>query len=180
MFDEDITKRLKEKLIVLYVLNESNYPMSMGELEDVLLPTDLINILSLVETLEELISSALVEHISGKYDLYKISDEGKETILIFDEKINEFHREKLNRQVGLFKREKKNKNFINASYSKIKEDASIVKMTINEGDSSLIELTIRVPSNEHAEKMVKRWKRNAVDIFQGIVKLFEDEKKTDD
>ncbi len=173
MFNENTTRELKKKLLILYILNEVSTPMTMGEIEDIVLPTKLIELLMIAGLLDSLVQSNMVEILEGKYELYSITEEGRESITIFDDKINDYHRKQLNEKIGLFKREKKNAKFISAEYKKISENASVVDCVINEGDSPLIELKVRVPSNEHADRMVKLWKKDALDIFQKIIKIFE-------
>lgn len=174
MFSEDTARALRSKLLLLYVFKKAAPALTMPDIEEIVLPTKIIGLLEIPDVMVELIEAGLIDELSSdEYTLYSITDEGMQTIDVFADKINSFHKRELDELIRTFRRERENVKFVSASYKKVAEDSSIVSCKIKESGGTLIELNIRVLTNEQAEKMVERWKQNALDIFQGIVKMLE-------
>ncbi len=174
MLDENKSKEFREKLIILYLLSEVGTPLSMGEIEDILLPLDILELLAITGNMTNLIDSEMLEEIEKDNKImYSLSESGVESISALEFKLNDYHREKLDRAISIFKQEKKNKSFVKAEYTKIAKNQSIVECQINEAGMPLIKMELRVPTNEQANKICDAWNSRGVDIFQEILKLFE-------
>ncbi len=172
MFSQDINNSFREKLLILYLLNEAHLPLSMGEIEEILLPEEIMELLTISKNLSELVETNLVNEITdGNQHLYELKEMGLESLTVFKEKINDYHKAKLDMAINVFKRKKSKERFIKAEYKKVGKDETIVECHINEMDKPLIKLELRVPTNEEAERICDAWNKRGVEIFQEILKV---------
>ncbi len=173
MFSQDINNSFREKLLVLYLLKEAHLPLSMGEIEELLLPEEIMELLSISKNLSELVETNLVNEITdGSQNLYELNPMGSESLSVFKEKINDYHKAKLDMAINVFKRKKSREKFIKAEYKKVGKDETIVECHINEMGKTLMKLELRVPTNDEAERICEAWNKRGVNIFQEILKAF--------
>lgn len=165
---------LRDKLIILYVIYKAENPITFAELEALLLKTELIDYMKMAEALESLVQTAFVEAMEGEdFTLLMLTEQGRKSLISLESKINSYHRELIDAEMDSYLRDKKQKLFSSASYNKIAENATFVNMRLNEDFRELFNLTIRVGSNEEAERMVEAWEKNAISIFHAITAMFD-------
>ncbi len=170
----DVNNSFREKLQILYLLDEANIVLSMGEIEEILLSEELSELLIISKNLSELVESKLVDEIAdGSENLYFLSEAGKDSLEALKDKINDYHKAKLDMAVNVFKRKKAKAKFINATYKKIDKNETIVECEINELDKPLIKFELRLPTNEQAEQICENWKNRGTELFQEILKVLE-------
>ncbi len=171
---EDENKYFREKLIILYLLYELGFPISIGDIEEILLSQEILELLVISEVLRELCElNLVVEEYKENIVYYSLSKSAQDVLLPLLPKINDFHKAKLDMAISVFKRKKAKAKFINAEYKKIAEDETVVECVINEDEKRLIKIDLRVYSNEQAEKLCEAWKNRGFDIFQDLMKSFE-------
>ncbi len=172
--NQDINNSFREKLQILYLLNEANIVLSMGEIEEILLSEELSELLIINKNLSELVTSNLVDEITdGRENLYAINEAGRASLDALRDKINDYHKAKLDMAVNVFKRKKSKEKFINATYKKIDKNETVVTCQINELDKPLITLELRLPTNEQAEQICDNWNNRGTELFQEILKILE-------
>lgn len=172
--DFEAGRELRNKLLVLYTIYKAENPITYAELENIMLKLDIMDYMSMAETIGSLVDTQFVEVIEGRdFRLLMLTEQGTKALLSLDNKINTYHREEIDREMVSFLDDKRQKMFSSASYTKVAENATLVNMRLNEDFRELFNLTIRVGSNEEAEKMLKIWEDNAVDMFHAITKMFE-------
>ncbi len=172
--NQEVNNSFREKLQLLYLLDESGLVLSMGEIQEILLGQDLSELLIISKNLSELVESKLVDEITdGDEILYTLNEAGKSSLEALKDKINDYHKAKLDLAVNVLKRRKSKEKFINASYKKIDKNETILKCEINELDKPLIKLELRLPTNEDAEKICDAWNNRGIELFQEIMKVLE-------
>lgn len=156
------------------MLDEVGLALSMGEMEEILLGHEILELFIITKNLTELLETGLVEEIAdGQINLYRINKVGRDSLEAFRDKINEYHRARLELAVNLFKRKRSREKFIKASYRKVDSNETIVNCQINEMERPLFRLELRVPSNEEAEKICRAWNDRGVELFQEILQVLE-------
>ncbi|MFA6941705.1 MAG: DUF4364 family protein [Clostridiaceae bacterium] len=172
---EDTLELAEFKLIVLYIINQVNMPISKSKITEIVLENNFINYFTLQQYIEELLSSSLLKYKENddKNRLY-ITDRGKKVLSFFQNRINP---EKI-LQVN---------NYLNGKLSKIKEEISIngdytldgenylVDLKAKENDSLLMELKLSVVSKKQALDLIKLWKENSSDIYNKIIQILINE-----
>jgi predicted transcriptional regulator len=174
MFDD--TLELAEfKLLVLYIINQVNVPISKSKITEIILENNFINYFTLVQYIEELLSSSLLKYKEDddKSRLY-ITDRGKKVLSFFQNRIRPEKMLQIN-------------NYLNGKISKIKEEIMIngdyaldgesylVDLKANENDSLLMDLKLNVASKKQALDLIKLWKENSSDIYNKIIQILINE-----
>lgn len=172
---EDTLELAEFKLLVLYIINQVNMPLSKSKITDIVLENNFINYFTLQQYIDELLSSSLLKYKENddKNRLY-ITDRGKKVLSFFQNRINP---EKI-LQVN---------NYLNGKLSKIKEEILIngdytidgenylVDLKAKEYDSLLMELKLSVVSKKQALDLIKLWKENSSDIYNKIIQILINE-----
>lgn len=172
---EDTLELAEFKLLVLYIINQVNMPLSKSKITDIVLENNFINYFTLHQYIDELLSSSLLKYKENddKNRLY-ITDRGKKVLSFFQNRINP---EKI-LQVN---------NYLNGKLSKIKEEILIngdytidgenylVDLKAKEYDSLLMELKLSVVSKKQALDLIKLWKENSSDIYNKIIQILINE-----
>jgi len=172
---EDTLELAEFKLLVLYIINQVNMPVSKSKITEIVLENNFINYFTLQQYIEELLSSSLLKYKENddKSRLY-ITDRGKKVLSFFENRINP---EKI-LQVN---------NYLNGKLNKIKEEILIngdytldgenylVDLKAKENDSLLMELKLSVVSKKQALDLIKLWKENSSDIYNKIIQILINE-----
>lgn len=169
-----ITDELRYKLLILFTLNEIKVLISKKDLENIILDAEILDFFNTSILIDELIESELI--ISKKKDnteMLSISDEGMLSVNAFFSKINNYHKKLTLAAINRFNQKREKEKHILASYTKISENSTILNLNLKDEDFDLINININMPSNEAAEKFCKIWEKDAISMFQKILRLFE-------
>lgn len=159
------------KLMILYLLEQVNYPLTEDRISDFFLSREYTNYFTLKQALSELLEADLIHvHKVRNSTRYDISPEGEQTFQFFGKKLSpeiladmdDFLREnriRIRNEVG-----------ITADYWKSGMQDYRIKCEINEGHSSLLTLEFSSPDESQAELMCSRWKECSQDIYVFILK----------
>lgn len=159
------------KLIVLYMLNKVNFPLTNTQISGFFLDKEYTTYFTLQQALSGLLESDFisVETIRNT-SYYYITSEGIETLNFFYKKISP----PIIDDVDIFlienKYELRNEVGTIADYYKSTNQDYIVHCQVKEGKSTLIELNISVPSKEDAYDMCNNWKDSSQEIYAFIMK----------
>lgn len=172
--EEDKLRELRDKLSILYALSISKFPLTRSELEELVLRLELMDYIKLGETVESLIEAGFIGEISSdEYRLVRLTELGVESLTALLPRINAYTKSRIDGELASLIAKKDETSFTGASYRKIREDITMVKLDINDEDGTLLELNLRAGSNEKAISMINIWKKDAVDILHAVYKIFE-------
>ncbi|MBE5947612.1 MAG: DUF4364 family protein [Lachnospiraceae bacterium] len=159
------------KLIILYMLNKINFPMSNTQISEFMLGKEYTNYFNLQQIISELLEADFlrIESSNSRTTLYEITPEGKETLLYFSNKLSNSIKEDINSYLAANKYEIKKEGSISADFFKATSGDYIVHCVIREGESTPIELNVACPSEEQAEIMCSKWRDASQDIYQHIM-----------
>ncbi|MCR5655229.1 MAG: DUF4364 family protein [Lachnospiraceae bacterium] len=159
------------KLIVLYMLDRSGYPLTRAQIDDCVLEHEYTGYLPLQQALGELEDANMIlMHRYHNRTQVSLTDEGTETIRFFLQEVPERIRkeidEYLKENVGAL-REAIN---VTASYKINKKGHYDVTLTIKERDEVLSEIRLNVPDEESAIDLCDRWQEKHESVYQMLVK----------
>lgn len=154
------------KLIILYMLNKVDFPLTTAQISEFILDKGYTTFFKLQSTLSEMIESDLiVSETNHNRTLYHLTENGKETIHFFKNKISPA----IQKDIDDFLKEKE--------YD-LKEEASVkteyylntnheyeVRCRIVENGFSLIDLKLTVPTETEAETIANNWTRKNQEIY---------------
>lgn len=159
------------KLIILYMLNKVNFPLTNAQLIEFFSEKNYASYFTLQNVINELLSSHLisVEKIRNS-SYYHITSEGSETLGFFVNKIPGAIVDDMDIYLMKNKYELRNEVGTIADYYKSTNQDYIVHCQVKEGQGTLIEINISVPSKEEASAMCNQWKDASQEIYKFVMK----------
>ena len=135
------------KLMVLYMLDKVNFPLSNSQIADFMLDRQYTNYFTLQEVLSSLASDGFVQILTYRSSTqYKLTKEGIDTISFFYNKISQAIRDDIDKY--------------------LKDNKYDLKC---EGNTNLIELNVAVPLESQADAMCARWRDASQDIYDFVM-----------
>lgn len=158
------------KLIVLYMLDRVNSPMTNAQISQFMLEKGYTNYFTLQGVLNTLLEDGFITveayHSSTHYN---ITESGKETVNFFKYKISP----SIISDINLFLSENKYelKEAVNtiSEYYKANNNDYAVHCQVKENGVPVIDLTITVPDEQQADSMCGKWKDASPDIYEFIM-----------
>lgn len=159
------------KLMILYMLNKVNFPLTTSQLSSFLLDQNYTNYFTLQQVISELVDSHLIScETVRNSSYYHITSEGSETIGLFSNKIPGAIVDDMDIYLMDNKYELRNEVGTLADYYKSANSDYIVHCQVKEGRSTLIEINVSVPTKEEASSMCSKWKEASQSIYAYIMK----------
>ncbi|MBS6397271.1 MAG: DUF4364 family protein [Clostridiales bacterium] len=159
------------KLIVLKMLDQVDSPLSNSQISEFILDKEYTNYFTLQQVLSEMDETGLVTvSTSHNSSLYHITDIGKSTLEFFGDKISDA----ICRDIDIYLEEKevdiRNSLAVTADYFPGSSNDYLVRCQVREENSTLIDLTLSVPSEKQAVSMCNHWSEKSQDIYAYIMK----------
>jgi predicted transcriptional regulator len=163
----EIQELAENKLIILYILNRINMPITDEQLSKIVLDNRLMNYFYLKQYIDELIESGFVMIEEEKYH---ITEKGIEILKLFFTRIPFETRQKIDEYILLNKEKIKQESQYIATYYKKAENQYIANCKVVENGIVLIELNINVVNSEQAKLICDNWKQKSQDVYAYIIK----------
>ena len=158
------------KLIVLYMLEKVDFPLTNGQISEFILDKGYTNYFSLQQTLSELVEANFIRvETSHNRTLYHLTTEGEETIQFFKNNISSAIQSDIDTFIAEKRYELRNEVSVKADFYQNKNLEYDVRCQIIEGDTSLIDLTITVPTADQAETVANNWRKKNQEIYAQIM-----------
>lgn len=167
-----MTKPAKElavnKLIILFIFNEMDFPLLKGQVTDIVLQNNLINYFDLQQSFHELEKLQMIQKVKNK-EQYVITSIGQKTITALITRIPK----EITELIKIYTA--KNKDIIRletqvfASYIKKSDVEYIVVLKVVENDITLIELKINVVSAIQAKQICAKWKQSYSLVYNQVI-----------
>lgn len=158
------------KLIILYMLNGVDFPMTKAQIGDFILEKEYTNFITLQQVIGELIDAELVtaQSIRNRTHL-SITKEGKETLNFFENQINDSIKADIRNFFENNEIQMRNEVSVLADFYKSTSGEYEAHLTAKEKDVNLIDLKISVPSEETASAICDNWQRKNQEIYQYLI-----------
>ncbi len=158
------------KLIILYILNKVDFPMTNGQISAFMLEKEYTSYFSIQQAFSEMIDSQLlrVEAIRNT-SYYHISDEGEETLTYFGDKISAGIRDDIKTWLTENQYKLRNETAIRADYYRTTNKEYEVHCVVREKHTSLIELKVTVATEEQAVRIADNWTAKHQEIYAHII-----------
>lgn len=153
-------------MIVLYMLNRCDVPLSKSQIYDFILEKEYTNFLTLQEVFSELASQNLISEKTVANRTYlEITEEGVQTLEFFGNRINPSIRQQIDEYLKANSITIRNEASIQGDYRKTGENEYLVHLFAIENGQNIIELKIPVPTEDMAQKMLSAWKEKNQEIY---------------
>ena len=158
------------KLIILYILDRMNFPITNTELTRFILEKEYCNYITIQQTLEDLIEDEYVEveHSHNSY-LYRITSSGKETLSFFYTRISVAIRDDIDAYLSEKEYQLREMVSTAADYYEAKKNEFVVELRVVERDSELVHINLLVTSATEADLICSRWKECSADVYGYLI-----------
>ncbi len=159
------------KLIVLKMLNQAESPLTNSQITEFILEKGYTNYFTLQQVLSELSDSGLVTvSTAHNNSLYHITGAGKDTLDYFGDKISRPISQDIQSYLLEKKVEIRDSLSTPSDYYPGTHSGYLSRCQVKEQGSTLIELTVSVPSEEQAASICSHWKEKSQEIYAYIMK----------
>ena len=154
------------KLMILYMLRQVKFPLKNSQIVEFFLGKEYTNYFTLQQALNELLEVGLItSETMRNSSRYEITREGEETLGYFGNSISEAIKTDIDAFLKENKLRLRNEVGVVADYFKSSGSDYTVNCEIREGRSTLISLSISVPTEQNAEAICKNWQKDNQRIY---------------
>lgn len=158
------------KLIVLYMLNRVTFPLSNAQLSEFILDREYTDYFTLQQALFELTDSSLIRpRKQHNTTLYHITEEDRTTLTYFENKISSAIREDIDTFLSEHKYKLRNEHSTPADYYRTPAGEYAARCRVLERDSTLVDLTLTVPTEEQARAVCSHWRDKSKEIYATLI-----------
>jgi len=167
----------ENKLILLYLIDKINMPVSNLQITKIILENKFMNYFVLQENLNELCCDKLISAaIEDGKTYYSITPKGTQFLNYFPNLINAGIKSNIDSAISTIKKNIKNETSISASYEQSGENDYTVSCRVNEDNYLLMEIKITTGSEEDAATICENWEKYTQDIYTDIVDILTKER----
>ena len=169
--DSKESKLVENKLILLYLIDKMEIPLSNTQISQFALGENIMNYFMLQECLADMVKKNYLEATSdNNATRYMLLEQGFQTLELFEKHIPAHLRNKMNKYVLENRKSIKKDYETTANYFKdISTGDFTVKCGIYEDDNMLMEINVSVVSRDHAKLICNNWKTNLNTLYGDIL-----------
>ncbi len=158
------------KLIVLYMLNRVNFPLTRAQISEFILEKGYTNYITLQEVFSDLTSDAYVtEEVIGNRTHLSLTAEGLQTLDYFKNRISPQIKEEIQQFLVNNHQQLKDEVSVQAQYYKSTSGEYTAELVAKDNKTPLISLSLTVPTEEMAAEICDNWHKKNQDIYQYLI-----------
>ena len=150
------------KLMILYILSRVSFPLTNNQLTAFILEKEYTNYFNIQRAISELIDdSYIITKTIRNSTMYRITDSGAQTLVFFDNMISAGIKEDIEAYLAQNKYQLQEEVSTQAEFYQIKKGEFAAHLKVVERDSSIIDLTLEVTTEEEASMICNNWKEKS-------------------
>lgn len=158
------------KLIILFMLDKVDFPLTNSHISNFMLDKDYTDYFTIQQVISELVDAEFITTETIRQNSrYEITDSGRETLSFFGNKISNAIQEDVMNYLKKNKFELRNETATTSNFIEEKKGEFLVNLKVKEKSSTVIELTLTVPTEEEASKICRNWKSKSQDIYASVL-----------
>ncbi len=158
------------KLIVLYMLDKVDFPITKAQVYDFILEKEYANYFTLTQATYELTEDGYIESSSTHSTTFlKLTDKGRDTLTFFQNRISEGIRNDINSYFEDNRFEISNRVSVMTNYYRSANGDYIADLSAREKSEDLINIRINMPTEESAQNICEHWREKSSDIYSFIL-----------
>ncbi len=159
------------KLVILYILDRLETPISNAELTRIILERNIAQYMSIQESLEDLVEDGYVSVSENRNShLYCITGEGRETLSYFYQNISVSLRDDIDECLSREQYHLRDRAASTADYYEVSKNGYSVELKVVERGSELVNINLLVASPEEADTICNRWPEANADVYEFLIK----------
>ena len=180
-------KDVENKLLILYLINRLELPMSRAQITDFIMQKELMNYFTLEQTIASMVEANLLDAVkeTDAADVnttqYTVTEEGLTTLEFFESHITYPVRQMINRYIEENRGKiKKDYETVANYFPNVENNEFKVKCGVYEDKRAIIELFVSVDTREQAKLIQSNWRANASGLYVKIIEALTEERKRDE
>lgn len=158
------------KLVILYMLDRLETPISNAELTRIILEKNIAQYMSIQEALEDLVADNYITVSDNRNShLYSITEEGRETLSFFYQNLSVPLRDDIDECLSKEQYHLRDIAASTADYYESSKNEYIVELKVVERGSELVNINLLVASPEEADTICNRWKEANADVYEYLI-----------
>lgn len=158
------------KLIILYILDKVDFPMTNSQLSNILLEKEYTDFFTIQEIISNLIDDEYIcTMMRNNAPMYQITESGHETLSYFYDKISAAIRDDIDLYLSDHEYSMREEVSSPAEYFEVKKDDYFTRLQILEHGTAIMDISLAAGSKEAAEHICALWKQKSTDIYAYIV-----------
>ena len=171
MFFDNTKELAQNKLLLLYIINESDISLSNEEITEIVLENDYMNYFLIQQYLSELVSTGFIKCEDSKDSrVYRIT-----TLYYFQDRLSDSIKNEISLKFTQIQEREKSAAEIVSEYFKKDNNQYLVNLKLIENAETLFSLYLNVATEKQAKKICETWKNNTEHIYVNILNLILDE-----
>ncbi len=159
------------KLIVLYMLDRVDFPLSNGTITEFMLESGYTDFATTQQVIGIIQDDNLIHAASNRRNTsYTLTDEGRDMLEYFGNKISDEIKKEVNEFLSRNKYELKQAANITSEMYQTGTGDYAVHCAVRENNSNLIDLTLSVPDADMAGTMCDNWRERSQEIYEFIMR----------
>ncbi|MDD3337884.1 MAG: DUF4364 family protein [Lachnospiraceae bacterium] len=158
------------KLIILYMLRKVNFPLTNAQITEFIVDQGYTDYFHVQEAISDLVTSNLitVETIRNTSQ-YQATQEGEQTLEYFCSSISDSIRHDIDVFLSENAFELRNEVSTIADYDRTPNGDYAVRCRVKEGNATIIDLTVTVPTEDEAISMCNHWPIKSQEIYMTVI-----------
>lgn len=158
------------KLIVLYMLQQVNFPLDNSQISEFILEKEYTTYFTLQKILSDCIETNLVRaETTYQRTTYFLTEDGTNTIKYFQGHLSPSIQADIDQHLKEKQYELRYDSDLSADYYPNNHGEYSVNLQIKEKNYALIDLTLSVPTESIAETMANNWTKNNQEVYAIIM-----------
>ena len=158
------------KLIILYMLEKVNFPLTTNHVTGFILDQGYTDYFHVQQAISELVECDLItEQTIRNATYYQATEEGRKTLEYFKKDISDQIKDDIDTFLHENAFELRNEVSTLSDYDRTPAGEYSVRCRVKEGNSTLIELNFTVPTEDAAKAVCRNWPKECQSIYMNIL-----------
>lgn len=159
------------KLMILFILDKVDFPLTNAQMTGFILEKEYTNYFNVQQAISEIKEAGLVSSETVRNSsLFQITDAGRETLEFFNSDIPDAIKNDILEYLKEHKYELREEVSTLADFYEAKKDEFIAHCVVRERGSSIIEISLNVPTEEEAETICSNWRDKSQEIYAYLMR----------
>ncbi|MCQ2500764.1 MAG: DUF4364 family protein [Lachnospiraceae bacterium] len=160
------------KLIVLYMLDKVNFPLSNAQISELFLEKEYTSYFHLQEVLNEMLESNLITAENTKNTTYyKMTENGNQTLHFFRKEISGEIQTEVNNYLEKHAYRLRSESSTIADYYKAGDDDYAAHCIVKENGAILVDITLHLPTERSAQEVCENWKQKSQEAYAALIQI---------
>ena len=167
------------KILVLFVLARSNYPLTMQEIYELCYQDDCLSYFDVCTAVPELVGTGHLQQVAD--DRFEITAKGKEAGSLTEDSIAFTVKQRAENAVARFNRQIRRSSFVKTQVIPRQSGDYSVIMSLDDEMGNLMTLELMAPDQRQAVRLSRLFEKKAEDVYNlTMTALLDDEDELED